>query len=227
MAFNEHNTFFLWVWRFNAVVIALAALLIVAGTCYTVLMQSTRQPTPVNTVELKNQPQQAEFRFGHPNSADATDYLTLPLYQNEISASVSYMSKGHSNAVNYLIINMQTNAITWLRPKNDQLFLSDYSLTISERTIARIYTLVEKDTDGDGRLTSSDRITIAASLPDGSAYQTLIENAGQVHSIQQAGDDRMVILYQKDRTFFSDIFAIPDMTLISHQPAPDIAVGQN
>jgi hypothetical protein len=74
-----------------------------------------------------------------------------------------------------------------------------------------LYVVVDRDSNGDGRLSERDAQSVAASAVDGTDYRKLIEGIEQLYSVQQISDDRVLVLYQKDAQTVSELYSVPSM----------------
>jgi hypothetical protein len=223
------NKFFRFVWRFNALAIAGAAVLCISVGSFAairIFMDATGERHVTNVVNVgENVKVSEEFVLGYPDMMTGTDYVRIPLYLDQ-SYDMSYYSKSSGgNEVNYLFLNVSNNESKWLLEGTSQLFISDTVLSDkskdlpdeASKTVGFVYALVEKDSDGDGRLTNKDAITISASNADGTQYTKLIEGIEWLYSTRQIADDKFLILYRKNKETVSVLFGVPSMKQIASQ----------
>ena len=85
-----------------------------------------------------------------------------------------------------------------------------------------IYSVVERDSNGDNRLTDKDAVSLATSAVDGTNYRKLIEGIERLYSVQQIADDKMLVLYQKDQTTLSELYSVPAMVRLQQSSIPKI-----
>lgn len=172
--------FFKWVWRFNALVLAAAVTLMLCVFVWEMtssLRRSLFQPQTTNTLitptiqtdetEDKDQPNPAEVRryFSAPLEYSAGSPYALPLRveQEYDNRGISKSSVG--NTVNYRIIDTETQTSRWLFPKGNRLILDSRPVTFRkqaqpEQNLGMILSIVESDTNGDGRLSRRDTMTL-------------------------------------------------------------------
>jgi len=216
------NRFFDYVWRFNALAIAAAAILCILLGVYagvTIFKQETRSRRVTNVVNIGDKDKiSEEFTLGTPSTIAGTQYVRVPLYRGQSYSGASYYSKSsEQNVVNYLFLNSSTNESWWLFENAGQLLISSQVLTNKLKTmpdehnaaVAIIYTVVERDSNGDNRLTDKDAVSLAASDVDGTKYRKLIEGIERLYSVQQIADDKVLVLYLKDQKTLSELYSLP------------------
>ena len=234
MEINDNNKFFKYVWRFNAFVIAGAAILcILLGgfAAMKIFIDETRERHVTNVVNVGEQTKvKDKFVLGYPYTIEGTDYVRVPLYRDE-SYDMSYYSKSRGgNEVNYLFMNSGNGENKWLMQATNQLFISDIVLLEKLKTsrdennkaVGVVYALVEKDTNGDNRLSDKDAITIGTSSLDGSSYKKLIENIDRLYALKQIADNKVIVLYQKNKNTMSEVYEVPSMKKVSGTPIPKV-----
>lgn len=231
---QNENRFFKYLWRFNALVIAGAAVLCILIGSFAAIMifkEETGVRHVTNVVNIGGRPQvKEEFILGYPDVMTGTDYIKIPLYRDQHYEMSSYSKKSGGNEVNYLFVSASSNEGRWLLETTDQLFISETIL--SERlknlpaeeakVLGVVYSLVEKDSDGDGRLTNRDLITVSASDAGGRSYRELIEGIERLYAIRQIADDKFLVLYQANKETISGLYSVPSMTQISQQKIPQV-----
>ena len=74
---------------------------------------------------------------------------------------------------------------------------------------------VSADTDGDQRLTFSDRFNVALAAPDGTRLQVLLTDVQQVFSRTVLDDDELAVVYQKAGSVRHTRFAFPSGKLLA------------
>lgn len=106
----------------------------------------------------------------------------------------SYSKSSESNALNMLFVEPGA-AERWLFPTNDQLIYSVSSLSLTpigteqlqQPEAAMLLQVITQDSNGDQRLSESDRIALMVTHPDGRGMVTLIEDQqGSVDLIPDA-----------------------------------------
>lgn len=242
MDINDNNKFFKWVWRFNALAIAGAAVIcFLLGSFLAVkfFMNETRTRRVTNLINVEGASKvKEEFVLGYPSMIRGTDYMRIPLYREQSYSAAYYSKNSTANDVNYLFLNSHTGHSKWLMPTNAQLFLYPKYLEekhkghmpsparLEEKTIGIVYVMAEKDTNGDKRLSDKDAVTISYSLPDGSGFKKLIESIDRVHAIEQASDNNLVIIYEKNKETICETYDVSSMKHLSHNTIPSLPVSK-
>ena len=228
------NGFFKYVWRFNALAIAGATTICILLGLYgglTIFKEETRPRRVTNVVNVDQQDKVLEeFSLGTPSAMAATSYVQVPLYRGQSYGVGSIYSKGSQQAVNLLFLNSSTNESRWLFNGVGQLLLDSQVLFNKLKdapdqpraAVAVVHVVVEKDTDGDKRLTGKDAISLATSATDGTNYRKLIEGIDQLYSVQQIADDKVLVLYQKNRETVSELYGVPSMAPLAQASVPKV-----
>jgi len=231
---QSENKFFKYIWRFNALVIAGAAvlcILIFSFAAIKIFMDETRERHVTNVVNVgENAKVNEEFVLGYPDTMAGTDYVRTPLYRDQSYDMSYYLKSSGGDEVNYLFLNASNNESKWLLESTNQLFISDTVLSDklknlpaeTNKAVGIVYSLVEKDSDGDGRLTNKDAITISTSSTDGTQYRKLIEGIDRLYSVKQITDDKVLVLYQKNKETVSELYSIPSMKQLSRHNIPQV-----
>ena len=229
---NENNKFFTYVWRFNALAIAGIAILsglIGAYALISILKNETSERHVANIVNVgKQEKVKNDFVLGYPYALAGTDYIIVPLYRNQ-TYDLSYSSKSTGdNQVNYLFFNGRTGKNKWLAENTNQLFISNIVLSEklknsnenNDKATAIIYEVVEKDTNGDERLSEKDGLALFSSNIDGSGYKKLIDNIDKLYSFKQISDDRLLVFYKRNKETKAGVYEIPSMKKILENKIP-------
>jgi hypothetical protein len=233
------NGFFDYVWQFNALAIAGAAVVCILLGGYavvTIFKQETRPRRVTNVVNVGEQEKiLEEFTLGNPTAIAGTQYVRVPLYRGQsfsASGSSLYSKSSEQNVVNYLFLNFSSNESRWLFESAGQLLISSQVLSHKLKTVPDehnaaagiIYSVVERDSNGDNRLTDKDAISLAASAVDGTNYRKLIEGIERLYSVQQIADDKVLVLYQKDQQTISELYSVPALVKLQQSNIPKINV---
>jgi hypothetical protein len=231
------NGFFYFVWQFNALAIAGAAVVCVLLGVYavvTIFNQKTRPRRVTNVVNVGEQENiSEEFTLGNPTTIAGAQYVRVPLYRGQsfsTSGSSLYSKSSEQNVVNYLFLNFSSNESRWLFENAGQLLISSQLLSNKLKTmpdeqsvtVGIVYSVVERDSNGDNRLTGNDAISLAASAVDGTNYRKLIEGIERLYSVQQIADDRLLVLYQKNQQTISELYSVPALMRLQQSSVPKI-----
>ena len=220
---GSESNFFGYVWRFNALAIAIASIGVILLGSYAavaILMEKTRVRRVTNVVNVgENEKISEEFTLERPDVIAGTPYVRVPLRRGQTYGGGSFSSKSTVQIVNYLFLNTSTNRSRWLFERADQLILESHDVFSklksspdeTHRSVGMLYVVVDRDSNGDGRLSERDAQSLAASAVDGTDYRKLIEGIEQLYSVQQISDDRVLVLYQKNAQTVSELYSVPSM----------------
>jgi hypothetical protein len=234
---DGENSFFRLVWRFNALAIATASIgfiLLGAYAAVSILKEETRVRRVTNVVNIGDAERVAEdFSLERPDVIAGTSYVRVPLRRGQTYGGGSYYSKRTDQIVNYVFLNTSTNESRWLFERAGQLILESQVLFSKlksapeelRQSVGIIYVVVDRDSNGDGRLTERDAQSLATSDVDGTNYRKLIEGIDQLYSVQQIADDKVLVLYQKSTQTVSELYSVPSMRRLMQGNIPK--VGSN
>ncbi|NEO79527.1 hypothetical protein [Moorena sp. SIO4G3] len=222
----EDNKFFRFVWRFNAIVIMASGLLAIAVLAFgaiEIVRSSTRERQGINIVNVDDDSSSSqEWELGNLKEVDGTTYLMVPLHSDQ-SYTQSYYSKSTRSTRNYLFLDSETGNSKWLFAKNDYLIASDRFISEtndkennrlkSKPVIAVLYQLIKEDTNGDGRLTNDDSMTIALTHPKGNDYQEVLTGVDKFLGYKVLKANSLLILYQRDGIAYSAKVSLENFTL--------------
>lgn len=216
---------FKWVWRFNAVVIALGAvgvLALVAGE----VMRPLFSYAPSEVVEVEPAPEAPpQLDYGTPELG-AGGLIILPVQQGHDSRD-SYSSKyGETSVVNYSFVPVQ-GPQRWLFAGNRQLVVSEYRLhrPKDQALLARVLAVAAKDSDGDGRLTPDDAQHLLLTNADLQNPVLLAEGIKRLVLADFLADDGALLMIETEKGLEALRIALPSGQVIGRQPvaAPEAA----
>ncbi len=222
----EDNKFFRFVWRFNAIVIMGSGLLAIAVSAFAaieIVRSTTRERQGINIVNVDDDSSSSqEWELGNLREVDGTTYLMVPLYSDQ-SYTQSYYSKSTRSTRNYLFLDSETGNSKWLFANNDYLIASDSFISEtndkennrleSKSVIAVLYQLIKQDTNGDGRLTNNDLLTIAFTHFNGNDYQEVLSGVDRFLGYKVLKANSLLILYQRDGIAYSAKVSLENFTL--------------
>jgi hypothetical protein len=196
--------FFATVWRANAVMILLTAVLacaVLSFGAWQIYREATRtrQATGVLNV-AEEQIDRSKVELGRFEAITGTDVLRAPLQLEQVYG-FSSGSKEATSVQNYLFYDSSDGSSHWLVSGSKGLFLSARELPEREYTkpekpvVVVVYELVETDTSGDGKLTASDARTIAVSDPVGSHFTRVLTGVQEINGTTLTRSGRVVVLY--------------------------------
>ena len=216
---------FKWVWRFNAVVIALGAVLLVLLVGSEVLRPMFRA-APLEAVEVEPMPDAPpQLSYGTPELG-AGGLIILPVEQGHDSRD-SYSSKyGAVSVVNYSFLPVQ-GPQRWFFAGNRQLVVSEQGLRRpkDQALLARVLAVAAKDTDGDGRLTPEDAQHLLLTNADLQNPVLLAEGIKRLVLADFIADDGALVMIETEKGLEALRIALPSGQLIGRQSlaAPEAA----
>lgn len=228
---TENNRFFKLVWRVNALVICIVALL--AGLLslyglYSVLKDQTRD-RQVSDLLIVNpeQPVQEEVILGFPRAIAGTSGVRIPLYREQKTEVRYYSKSSNDNIVNELFVDSITGQGTWLFKGTGRIVLNSADIMQKLKTdaplvTAILYTLVDKDSDANGRLTSGDQISVGFSNPQGTSYTPLLDQIEKLFALEQVSDDRLLLLYVKNGESRMATYSLPGFSIVNDKAVPTL-----
>ena len=226
--------FFTKVWRVNAIIILLVGV-IAAGVLsfagYEIFKSITERRHVEGMVNIAPDGGLKEVvRFGGFSTIRGTPYLWGSLMTTQ-EYRVSSYNKEAGAIRNYLFYDTNVKKGHLLTKENDKLFLdaSLLSETNSEegdylsksrgvrgkKVLAILYEVVNKDTNGDGRLTAKDLHTIAVSSPSGSHYTEIIANIDSMTGHHILSPASVLIFYDSKSTLRAVEVDIPTSKILS------------
>ncbi|MBP0019159.1 MAG: hypothetical protein J7647_16610 [Cyanobacteria bacterium SBLK] len=225
----EENKIFCLLWRFNAVVIAGAGLLAIAVlgfTALSILRDVTRERQVGSIVNIDEESEiEEELQFGELREIGGTPYLLLPLSSYQSYDRPSY-TKSTESTRNFLFFDSETGEQNWLFPHYDYLIVSDRHLVESspnpqtQPVLAILYSLVQKDSDGDKRLSPRDRLTVALSQPNGGEYREILTDVEKILGHQLLDRETLIIFYQSEDHARVAKISLKDFTAIEQTQLP-------
>lgn len=184
--------FFKWLWRFNAVAIALAAASFLAMSAVFLISELGglfyRAPmddaVPVAAAEAPEVP--LDLQLGMIEHPEGSDVMRVALRTGDRYAS-SYSKYPSSSTLNIGIVDPSSLTTRWLFPAENTLILQTMDILRNQRDAAgsesvsaqaSLYLVVQEDSNKDGVLSSLDRAVLMISGIDGSGLKVLTEATG-------------------------------------------------
>lgn len=230
----EENQFYKFVWRFNAIVLMVAGILaigVLLFSGYHILQDITRERDTRNIVNVsEDQPIDEKWELGRLYKIEGTSYIMVPLTSDQ-SYAQSYYSKSSNSVRNYLFIDTQNNHQEWLFETNENLvadidFLSEKNYNDKALKVrAILYTVVDKDTNKDKRLTNKDETTIAVSLPNGLGYKEILKGIDFLVGHQVLDEKSMLLVYQKGGIGYTANLSFIDLSISNETQIPPITAN--
>lgn len=220
------NGFFKWLWRFNAIAIAIAAsgtILAFAFVLYEVNEDYNRPTTRREVVNTDPEDRSVKetIRVGGLTRTGENNLYRYSLMREQVY-DAGYSSKStYNNVFNYGFLDIETGASHWLLDKNDGLITWNEAIrrTTGDEaeqittTHAWLYLLVENDTNDDKRLSESDLKTLIIAPPDGTSPQVLLSNIQSVISNNTYDKGTQIIVYHDHAGVHAALISIDTLTL--------------
>lgn len=136
-------------------------------------------------------------------------------------------------AKNILFIDKQSNKSSWLFSKNSQLIeeyfsfpRTDYSpfMMNNKKSESKVifYKVIDRDTNGDGKITAQDSQSLALSNTEGKYYKVIVKDISRVITIKEVGEDMLTIVYQKAGVGYSLSLHFKGFTVLSNEMLPKV-----
>jgi hypothetical protein len=140
---------------------------------------------------------------------EGTPYRVAHVIESEADRwSLASSGYGGSNTRNYIFLNAETKDSAKLLPNSDSLFVKLEKIVTTDpktkatKVEALWYQVIRTDTNGDQKLDTHDKSTIATSTIAGTDYTELIPQVDRVLNIFQAGPTKILMVYELDRQYF-------------------------
>ena len=231
----DNNRFFRFLWRINALAItgvALIAAVLGAYALYSILRAETRDRNVSDLLVVNpEQPVQEEVILGRPRALAGTKMVRVPLYREQ-KIDVSYYSKeSGSNTVNELVIDSVTGKSEWLFKDTARLIVNITETrqeinSDAPKTEAIVYSMIERDSNSDGKLTATDKISIGYSNAEAANYVPLLDNIEKLYAVQQVADDRLMVIYVKDGESRLMTYMLPAFTTLADIAMPKLEASR-
>jgi len=202
----DQNWFFRWIWRFNAV--ALAVVLIAAGIGLALPFLAWQLAPAVERAVDATQPKQEPPKYGltlESARAGRTEIVLALDYLHSPERGLGSFSKDAyaRRIANYLFVDAATGAHRWLFPTNDQMvtrteYLTDtpspYAAEMSGPGALRtVYYVV---VPGSGRIGNDAKYQVYLSKPNGEALTKILEDLDEAPSAMQLDADNLAVSYK-------------------------------
>jgi len=247
---SEENRFFRFLWRFDAILLALAGLLLI-GVLSTLLveawtMRHAYQPLPEGhfapvprsaeqsfTYRLSEQPELA--LLAQEQIYALQRYKGAPSTYGLADLTVSSASVDRFNdAVNLLAVNTVTGASRWLFEGYKRAVVDQQSIYGGgppsvvpapgepiETPIAIVIRTVNNDTNNDGRFDLRDRQALYYYRPGNQRASKFFE-ADYIISMREVAGGNFFVVYEKGQSAIAAKFRSPDFKLLSQNKLPDV-----
>ena len=227
----EENRAFKFIWRFNAIALMVASILSICFLIFAgfhIVKDTIKERNTRNIVNVDQDDSIDEkWELGRLFEIEGTPFVQIPLVSDQKYAQ-SYFSKSSDSVRNYLYIDTENNYKNWLFKTNDYLvadidYLSEKENSAEGRIVrAILYTVIEKDTNEDKRLTDKDKKIIAISMPNGQNYIKLLFGVDTIIGHKVLDREKIYIIYQKQNIGYSAYISLKNFTIDNETELPKI-----
>ncbi|MBE9004559.1 hypothetical protein IQ259_05805 [Fortiea sp. LEGE XX443] len=204
--------------------------LIISGyTAYRIYQGLFRERLVSNIVNTETTPNvQVKTNLGVFEPLKGTNYLMAAVSFQQ-NYRQSYYEKEASSIRNFLFFNTSDKSARKLVLNNNFLFLRHEKLGQSnplEDVVKNVqgvwYEVVTADSDGDKRLTTDDKKTVALSHVSGENYTEIIRQVDRIWSTHQPNDSTLLVFYTSDAKNFVTEIHIPVRQAVITQQLPSL-----
>lgn len=201
------NKIFRLIWRLNGLLILIGGLIVlslIAATFYPAI-KNYFMHRPVyhagDMVNVEDVNIDSEWTLGGFQQIRNTTFLISPVYsKQEYSVGSLGSEKSASATRNYLVLNSVDKSTKWVASTNKYLFLSNSEIHESADTISKViglrFSVVQEDSNNDGRLTGEDVTSLAMSDIDGGNFTPVVTGIDAFLGEQQSGPDILLVFYR-------------------------------
>lgn len=226
----EESKLFKNIWRFNSLIIAatgVLAIVLLLFMSYQIYKDSTRSRIDIVNIDPEKEISES-FRLGALEHVNGSEAVIVPLLSDQ-SFSLNYSgSKSTASTRNILFSNMRTEDNDWLLNTNEYL-ISEYKLINETNSwdhdkdiIFIVYYLVKEDSNADKRLTSSDKLTLALSTPEGKQFTEALSNIDDVLGYDVINKELMAVMFNRDNQGYTAYINLSDFTVAKEVMLPKI-----
>lgn len=231
----ETNRFFLTVNRINAVLLLLVLL---AGGFSVILALLSMwglggwDNSPVAADPEVIPPKQSSLWYGNLQRIEGTSYsyieVTTERYERKsLAGSLGSGGYGSDPVRNVMFINENNLEAHSLFENNDYVISEIWPVTwldskaSARKTLALLFVVIEKDTDGDRTLSENDYQTIALTRPDGSGYREIATKVSALRDKERIAGNELLLMLSQDGKLNLNKYSLEDFSLVAAQ-----AVGE-
>ena len=224
------NGFFKWVWRYNGLAIALAVTALLMAIEWEVSRDLRRSlnprvtdvvAIPSPTADGTSSPPAALTEHVYFSGSERTNrkgLYAVRVYVEQSYEPTSYISKeSGGNLVNYIIVDSTAGTTRPLFESTNRLILDRYDFkTYPPRgesyEIGSVLTVIEADTNEDGRLSRTDKKSVYFVDPEWTAPVKLLDSIARLQHWHVNATDGFDLIYTKDEQTLLQQYALPNAT---------------
>lgn len=195
-----NSNIFKWIWRVNGVVMAVLLLILMwflwAEVFSTRLPNTDRGGAPQTALNPNAAPEENlwDIKLRAPLSTGMPGLYALPLVLETDSKKGAWLSSGSSlgisnnSVINYKVVDATAETTQWLFDSNVQVILETKRITHrrvdgSDWVLGYVLRVVDSDTNQNGRLSSSDLVTLYYVPTDWKAKSVITTNVDELFSV--------------------------------------------
>lgn len=195
------NGFWKWLWRFNALVIAVGATLIVGVIGWELTRDLRRDLFPTRTTQVINIPDaQAPsdpdtpnrstqvLRYGSKENTGVKRLYVVPVYSAQTYQNRGISKSSTGNLVDYVVVDAQAGSAERLFGNAPRLILRTDPLVWRDssgaKRIGTLLSVVENDTNANGQLNQNDDAILYLISRDWRTKTKLVDGVARVHGIE-------------------------------------------
>jgi hypothetical protein len=230
---RDASKYFQYLWRFNAVVMAVIGFAIVAAFVTNLLSSLWNAPDSGAAGSFAPVPRSAEHGYTYRLARDA---IRLSGTREVLFVLKRWKGTGYgessSNAqdVNFLVVDDGNAASHWLFRGYDRTILSRDEVHASDvadfnaysPVVALVLTVLDADTNKGGRIDGKDRESLYF-YRVGGAFAVKFFTADHVLATQQVGMDRYLVIYENGDKAAATLFSMIDFKPLFQRPLPDVS----
>ncbi len=221
---GEDSGFFRFVWRFNAVLIALVGILGFGLTIFGGLqLFSGERPLPVQATD-----DEVQYNLEPANEPlTGTGEFLFTLKRSRGGLHGSYSSGRAEQDANYLAVRGDTAAGVWLFPHSGQVIWSQTNIQKtmpaagpgSDTVTAVVMTVADDDTDKDGVFTTQDRQSLYAYRVGGGPAEKFF-SADNISHVAQIDGARLLVIFTDKGVLGAATFSTGNFALLNRSALP-------
>jgi hypothetical protein len=223
---RDASKYFQYLWRFNAVVMAVIGFAIVAAFVTNLLSSLWNAPDSGAAGSFAPVPRSAEHGYTYRLARDA---IRLSGTRDEIFVLKCWKGDSEARDVNLLVVNNVSAASHWLFRGTDRTILARSEVHASDivdfnvysPVVALVLTVADADSNEDDRIDGKDRQSLYF-YRVGAAAAVKFFTADRVLAAQQVGTDRYLVIYESGNKAAVQLFSMLDFKPLSQNPLPDV-----
>jgi len=226
--------YFQYLWRFNAIVMAVIGLAVVVAFVANLLSSLWSPPRsgPAGSFTPVSKGGQHGYSYGLARDAirlSGTREVVFVLKRWKGDPDEYGASSSGAQDVNLLVVDDGNATSHWLFRGTDRTILSRdevHALDVANfnafsPVVALVLTVLDADTNKDGRIDRKDRESLYF-YRVGSASAVEFFTADHVLAAEQVGTDRYLVIYENGNKAAAALFSMIDFKPLSQRPLPDV-----